>query len=72
MDGALLRNFKQLRALIGSERAGEFNFTLNAVENPLFRLARLAVFRVNFRMPKANDNALERPILALRVHAYGH
>jgi hypothetical protein len=72
VDGALLRNFKQLRSLLRTQWACQFQFAFDAIENAFLRFACGAIFSVNPGMTQAYDDALQRPILPSGIHPYCH
>ena len=53
MNGAALGDLEQLQPLLGSERPGEFEFAIDAIEKYFLGFAIGAVFGVNFGMLEA-------------------
>jgi hypothetical protein len=61
MNRTLACDFHKFGALFGSERASQLNVELDPIDLSLFRLALLAVSRVDPRVSKRNSDILQRP-----------
>jgi hypothetical protein len=72
VDRALIRNLQQPRPLINIKVSDELYITLDLIDHANVRFAILAVGRMYPRVPKANANSLQRPLLAPGVESNGH
>jgi len=72
VDRALIRNLQQPRPLININVSDELYITLDLIDHANVRFAILAVGRMYPRVPNANANSLQRPLLAPGVESNGH
>src|SRR6266566_1013313 len=72
VNRAFIGDLKQLSTLLLSQRAGQFNITLNMVEQALFGFTLRTVRGVNLGMSQVHSDAFKRPLLAPCVHGHGH
>src|SRR6202453_4817840 len=63
VDRTFVGNFHQLGSLLGAQRTGKTDVSLNLVQHPFPGLAIGTILGINFVVAKVNGNAVERPAL---------
>ena len=72
MDWTAASNFEQPRALFLGEITQKRDLPLNPIYAPALGFARVTVLGVDAPVMQSDYYFLERPMLLVRVHLYGH
>src|SRR5262245_42292405 len=70
MNGTLVGNLQESPPLCVGETARERHLAVDAIEQSVGRVTALAICGMNLRMPQADRDSVERPLLSLGVHRH--